>query len=102
MRTALRFGNFTPCTETRQVPIRPFTLICGVNSVEESSLMHGFLLPYHARESGEVDVHRTVSGGELGGRWGCAHLTHSLPALAQVNGHMEGIPLLVQRFVSPY
>lgn len=70
MLTALRLGNFKPFAETQLLPIRPLTLIFGANSAGKSSLIHGLLLACHAVETGELDVHRTVIGGEsvdLGG-----------------------------------
>jgi hypothetical protein len=70
MLTALRLGNFKPFAETQRLPIRPLTLIFGANSAGKSSLIHGLLLGCHAAEAGELDMHRTIIGGEsvdLGG-----------------------------------
>ena len=70
MLTGLRLGNFKAFAETQRLPIRPLTLIFGVNSSGKSSLIHGLLLARHAMETGELDIHRTVIGGEsvdLGG-----------------------------------
>jgi len=70
MLTALRLGNFKPFAETQRLPIRPLTLIFGANSAGKSSLLYGLLMACHAIESGELDMHRTVIGGEsvdLGG-----------------------------------
>ena len=70
MLTGLRLGNFKAFAETQRLPVRPLTLIFGANSSGKCSLIHGFLLARHAMETGEIDAHRTVIGGEavdLGG-----------------------------------
>jgi hypothetical protein len=70
MITGLRVGNFKAFGQTQHVPIRPLTLIFGANSSGKSSLIHALLLAHHAIETGELDTHRTVIGGDsvdLGG-----------------------------------
>jgi hypothetical protein len=70
MLTALRLGNFKAFADTQRLPIRPLTLIFGANSSGKSSLIHGLLLARRAMDTGELDAHRTVIGGEsvdLGG-----------------------------------
>jgi predicted ATPase len=70
MITELRLGNFKAFADTQRMPIRPITLIFGANSAGKSSLIHGLLLAHHAMEKGELDIHRTIIGGEsvdLGG-----------------------------------
>jgi hypothetical protein len=70
MLTTLRLGNFKAFAATQRLPIRPLTLIFGANSSGKSSLIHSLLFARHAMETGELDIHRTVIGGEsvdLGG-----------------------------------
>lgn len=70
MITGLRIGNFKAFGQTQHVPIRPLTLIFGANSSGKSSLIHALLLAHHAIETGELDTHRTIIGGDsvdLGG-----------------------------------
>ncbi|MBI3965150.1 MAG: DUF3696 domain-containing protein [Chloroflexi bacterium] len=70
MLTAMRLGNFKAFADTQRVPLKPLTLIFGPNSAGKSSLIHGLLLARHAVDTGEIDVHRTVIGGDsvdLGG-----------------------------------
>jgi hypothetical protein len=70
MLTGLRLGNFKAFAATQRLPIRPLTLIFGAHSSGKSSLIHSLLFARHAMETGELDIHRTVIGGEsvdLGG-----------------------------------
>ena len=70
MLTALRIGNFKAFADPQRVPIRPLTFLYGANSAGKSSIIHGLVLARHALDTGELDVHRTVVGGEsvdLGG-----------------------------------
>ena len=64
MPTTLSLGNFKPFAETQRLPRRPLTLILGASSTGEPRLIHGLLLACHAAESGELDMHRTITGGE--------------------------------------
>ena len=70
MLTALSIGNFKAFAKAQRIPIRPLTLIYGANSSGKSSVLHSLLLARHAKETGNLDVHRTKLGGEsvdLGG-----------------------------------
>jgi hypothetical protein len=70
MLTAIGIGNFKAFAETQRIPLRPLTLIFGANSSGKSSILHSLIYVRHALETGEMDVHRTVVGGEsvdLGG-----------------------------------
>lgn len=70
MLTALRIGNFKAFADTQRVPIRPLTFLYGANSAGKSSIIHGLVLARHVLDTGELDIHRTVVGGEsvdLGG-----------------------------------
>ena len=70
MLTALRIGNFKAFVETQRVPIRPLTFLYGANSAGKSSIIHGLVLARHVLDTGELEIHRTVVGGEsvdLGG-----------------------------------
>lgn len=66
----LALQNFKAFADTQNVPIRPLTLIFGVNSSGKSSILHGLLLARHAIDTGKLDVSRTDIGGDsvdLGG-----------------------------------
>lgn len=68
--TAFRLGNFKPFGDTQRIPLRPLTLIYGANSAGKSSIIHSLLLAHHGFETGELDIYRTIRGGEavdLGG-----------------------------------
>lgn len=70
MLTALQIANFKAFADLQRIPIRPLTLIYGVNSAGKSSILHSLILARHALETGGLDVHRTQVGGDavdLGG-----------------------------------
>ncbi|MFH2001900.1 MAG: AAA family ATPase [Planctomycetota bacterium] len=70
MLSALKIANFKAFGETQRIPLRPLTLIYGANSSGKSSILHSLLFARHAMEEGDLDVHRTRTGGDsmdLGG-----------------------------------
>lgn len=70
MLSALKVTNFKAFGETQTIPVRPLTLIYGANSSGKSSVLHSLLFARHALEEGDLDVHRTRTGGDsvdLGG-----------------------------------
>lgn len=70
MIQSLHLGNFKAFAETQTIPIRPITLIFGANSSGKSSIIHSLLFAQNALETGELDPHRMMIGGEsvdLGG-----------------------------------
>lgn len=70
MLNALHLGNFKAFAETQRIPLRPLTLIYGANSAGKSSIIQSLLLARHALETGDLDIYRTVLGGDsvdLGG-----------------------------------
>lgn len=70
MLTAFQIANFKAFADLQRIPIRPLTLIYGVNSAGKSSILHSLILARHALETGSLDVHRTQVGGDavdLGG-----------------------------------
>lgn len=67
---ALCLANFKAFGSPQRVPLRPITLLFGVNSAGKSSVLHSLALARHAVETGKLDVHRTRLGGDsidLGG-----------------------------------
>ena len=67
---ALCLANFKAFGSAQRVPLRPITLLFGVNSAGKSSVLHSLALARHAVETGKLDVHRTRLGGDsidLGG-----------------------------------
>lgn len=48
---ALRIGNFKVFSNTQYIPIRPLTLIYGVNNSGKSSILHSLLFANHAIEN---------------------------------------------------
>jgi predicted ATPase len=70
MISGFKIGNFKAFSETQYAPIRPLTLIFGPNSSGKSSIIHGLILAHQGMQKGDLDVYRTVIGGEsvdLGG-----------------------------------
>src|SRR5881396_871126 len=97
MLTGLRIGNFKAFADTQYVPIRPLTLIFGANSAGKSSIIHSLLFARHALETGELDTHRTIIGGEsvdLGGFHQYVHRRdtgHRMEWSAEIDvAHLQG------------
>ncbi len=70
MLNSTMIGNFKAFAESQRIPLRPLTLIYGANSAGKSSIIHSLILARHALETGDLDVHRTIVGGDsvdLGG-----------------------------------
>jgi len=70
MLNSIQIGNFKAFADSQRIPIRPLTLIYGANSAGKSSIIHSFVLAREVLEKGNLDVHRTVAGGDsvdLGG-----------------------------------
>ena len=76
MLTGLRLGNFKAFGETQNIPIKPLTLIFGANSAGKSSIIHGLLLAHHISETGNLDVHQLMLGGEAVDLGGFALFVH--------------------------
>lgn len=74
---AFSIANFKAFGASQRIPLRPITLIYGANSSGKSSAIHALALAHHAVETGDLDVQRTVIGGEsidLGGFRQYVHL----------------------------
>ena len=70
MLNAVRIANFKAFGSSQRVPLRPITLLYGVNSAGKSSVLHALALAHHAVETGDLDTLRTRIGGDsidLGG-----------------------------------
>lgn len=79
MLTAIEIENFKAFGERQRIELRPITLLFGPNSGGKSSVTHAL---HYLREvlcEGNLDAHRTVSGGEaldLGGIRNFVHGRH--------------------------
>ena len=70
MIRSINLSNFKAFGPSQSVPIKPLTLIFGANSSGKSSLLHSLLLAHEAFNTNELDVFKTVLGGDsvdLGG-----------------------------------
>ncbi|MFZ1976723.1 MAG: DUF3696 domain-containing protein [Bacteroidota bacterium] len=70
MIRSINLSNFKAFGPSQSVPIKPLTLIFGANSSGKSSILHSLLLAHEAFNTNELDVFKTVLGGDsvdLGG-----------------------------------
>jgi hypothetical protein len=70
MLKELHLSNFKAFGPSQSVPIKPLTLIFGANSSGKSSILHSLILAHEAFNTNELDVFKTVLGGDsvdLGG-----------------------------------
>lgn len=79
MLASFSIGNFKAFSDVQSIPLRPLTLVFGANSSGKSSILHGLLFSRHALDTGDLDIRRTVIGGEavdLGGFRQFIHRRH--------------------------
>lgn len=76
MLRSIQIGNFKAFAETQRIPIRPLTLIYGANSSGKSSILHGLILARHAMETGQLDAHQVLIGGDSVDLGGFAQYVH--------------------------
>jgi predicted ATPase len=70
MLKAIELSNFKAFGPLQSIPLKPLTLIFGANSAGKSSIIHSLLLAHEAFNTNELDVFKTVLGGDsvdLGG-----------------------------------
>lgn len=77
--------NFKAFGREQTIPIKPITLIYGANSSGKSSMIHSLLLAKHALDTGDIDIHRTDTGGDSVDLGGFKQYIHRRDA----SSHME-------------
>lgn len=70
MFKSIDIENFKAFSDYQKIPLKPITLIFGANSSGKSSIIQSLAYIHHAINTGNLDVHHTVKGGDsidLGG-----------------------------------
>src|SRR5436853_7699909 len=74
MLTAVTIENFKGISEPVRLELRPITLLFGQNSAGKSSLLHAVIYACVAFGRHNIDVDRTMLGGEYLDLGGCQAL----------------------------
>lgn len=76
MLTALEIENFKAFGERQRVELRPITMLFGPNSGGKSSVTHALHYLSEVLVRGNLDVHRTWSGGDVVDLGGIGNFVH--------------------------